>query len=132
MAETQHGRIDISPMVERVARALAVANGGQNNGDDLESYGMAPHHAQARWLWHVKDARVAIETMREPAAWAVDEGCGEWVRIPDHLDRRKFGEKVADVWRKMIAASLVNDPGNPETQAQLDKRHPSPSGQITP
>jgi hypothetical protein len=103
-------RTDISPMVERVARALAVANGGQNNGDDLEAYGMAPHHAQARWLWHVNDARVAIEAMREPFSAMTEAGI-------EHTGDPCWEEDVAKAWRAMV---------------DIASGAPSPTGQISP
>lgn len=51
-----------SEMVKRVARALARSNGG--DPDAMESFGLGPHHAAPRWVWHQRDAMAAIAEVR--------------------------------------------------------------------
>lgn len=62
-----------------------------------------------------------LAAMRKPSAWMVDEGCAGWLRPYSGTDDpRKFGDKIIDVWGRMIAAASVDDHGNPETQAMID------------
>ena len=78
----------MSEMIERVARALAIADGmhpeAVSNGED----------AVPVWTLYVDDARAAIEAMREPTDVMVDAGYA--VTVDDETE----------VWQAMIDAAL--------------------------
>ena len=102
-------RTDISPVVERVARAIAY-----KHFDRKPTHGHCTHEelvsfmANKYWRDWVSDARAAIEAMREPTPEMVDAP----------VDRETMGAYETELcWRTMIAEALGD---------------PSPSGQITP
>lgn len=77
----------MSEMVERVARAMCVANGWDPDKDDEV---LAPEGA-LNWNLYEKHARAAVEAMREPTADLVDSDSyanGLWSRrsITAYLD----------------------------------------------
>lgn len=83
----------MSEMIERVAKALSIADG---NHPDARSNDEDEH---PMWTLYLGDARAAIEAMREPTGNMLDAG---W----EHTGDPCWKENVADAWRAMVNVAL--------------------------
>lgn len=81
----------MSEMIERVARAMCVANGWDPDKDDEV---LAPEGA-LNWNLYEKHARAAVEAMRKPTA---DEQGTAW-------GTSVYGDELND-WQAMIDEAL--------------------------
>ncbi len=90
----------MSEMIERVARALSIADGMQpeahsNDGDELPM-----------WTLYVKDARAAIEAMREPTPEMMLSATRTEKRLDEGSVEVSYLVVACDIWPKMIDAAL--------------------------
>jgi hypothetical protein len=84
----------MSEMVERVAKALSIVDG--NHPDACSN----DEEEIPAWKLYVKDARAAIEAMREPTEAMLNEAVGA-------LDSHNVGSHEANiVWQAMIDEAL--------------------------
>ena len=96
---------DTPEMIERVARALCWA---QKLDPDALCYNDRAGEGgrQMRWTWWVKEARAAIEAMREPTGYMAEIGT-----LGPGCDRVEAGVKIVasrhvESWHRMIDAAL--------------------------
>lgn len=88
-------------MIERVARAICTANGGDPDSDD---------HRQPTWRDYVPEARAAIEAMREPSRVMIKAGR----KSPDvrggtsDCDVSPFPNNTITRYQAMIDAALAS------------------------
>lgn len=92
-------------MVERVAKALSVADGNHPDAcsNDEEEHPM--------WTLYLKDARAVIEAMREPNVDMLDSACAAWVKLYPAFEGEKpqpnAGEVATTIFNAMIDAALT-------------------------
>lgn len=91
---------EMSEMIERVARAICVANGE----DDDDTYATSATGSPI-WRYYESHAIAAITAMREPTGEMIDGGAESlWtLRGPD------LNGQPSKCWRAMINAALRDD-----------------------
>lgn len=90
---------DTPKMVERVARAICVARGHNPDGPTCDVFIPGDPDACMPWAGFRKEARAAIEAMREPIPVVMDEA-----PIRRGIGIGSF--TAAEAWRAMIDAAL--------------------------
>ena len=95
-------------MIERVARALCKARLRDPDEELTILTGPKGGSSQPRWMFHVSEARAAIEAMREPTSPMVEIGGirpHEWEKVETVQDTYDLARRK---WREQIDAALAD------------------------
>lgn len=106
----------MSEMVDRVARALCIADGYDPDANENRAWldgDVILSDTKLGWEWHIARARAALEAMREPTdemlqagsllTWDLDDPPGSGYVIARPL---ALGENQRTVWQRMVEETL--------------------------
>ncbi len=89
-------------MIEKLARAICESRWADR--DDVLNDEMGDDMKDIYWIDYVPDAKLALQSIREPSEGMLFKGCAE---TPYRWESESGAKMTGDVWRAMIDAALA-------------------------